>query len=296
MSNILDNIKRTFNNGDVLMKFIFINVAVFLAIHAVGVVATLFRLESLDPLPFLAVPSQLNIILIRFWTLLTYMFVHVGFMHILFNMLWLYWFGKIFLSYFNDRTLGSLYVIGGLAGALLYIIAFNTIPYYIYESGHGIMIGASASVMAIVMAAAFYRPDVTLNLFLFGRIKIIYIAIAVFVIDFFSLSNGNNPGGHVAHIGGAIAGYLFATQYKKGKDFTLPISRFLDMIVNLFKKRKYKGAHKVVYKKTETDYDYNYRKAQQSKTIDAILDKLKQSGYDSLSSEEKRQLFDAGKK
>lgn len=296
MSNFLDNIKRTFNKGDVLMKFIFINVAVFLAIHAVGVVATLFRLESLDPLPFLAVPSQLNMILIRFWTLLTYMFVHVGFMHILFNMLWLYWFGKIFLSYFNDRTLGSLYVIGGLAGALLYILAFNTIPYYIYESGHGIMIGASASVMAIVMAAAFYRPDVTLNLFLFGRIKIIYIAIAVFVIDFFSLSNGNNPGGHVAHLGGAIAGYLFANQYKKGKDFTLPISRFLDKIANLFKKRKYKGAHKVVYRKPESDYDYNYRKAQESKKIDAILDKLKQSGYDSLSSEEKRQLFDAGKK
>ena len=296
MSNFLDNIKRTFNKGNVLMKFIFINVAVFLAIHAVGVVATLFRLESLDPLPFLAVPSQLNMILIRFWTLLTYMFVHVGFMHILFNMLWLYWFGKIFLSYFNDRTLGSLYVIGGLAGALLYILAFNTIPYYIYESGHGIMIGASASVMAIVMAAAFYRPDVTLNLFLFGRIKIIYIAIAVFVIDFFSLSNGNNPGGHVAHIGGAIAGYLFANQYKKGKDFTLPISRFLDKIANLFKKRKYKGAHKVVYRKPESDYDYNYRKAQESKKIDAILDKLKQSGYDSLSSEEKRQLFDAGKK
>lgn len=296
MSNILDNIKRTFNKGDVLMKFIFINVAVFLAIQAVGVVATLFRLESLNPLSFLAVPSQLSSLLIRFWTLLTYMFVHVGFMHILFNMLWLYWFGKIFLSYFNDRTLGSLYVIGGLAGALLYILAFNTIPYYIYESGHGVMIGASASVMAIVMAAAFYRPDVTLNLFLFGRVKIIYIAIAVFVIDFFSLSNGNNPGGHVAHIGGAIAGYLFATQYKKGKDFTLPISRFLDKIANLFKKRKYKGAHKVVYKKPETDYDYNYRKKQESKNIDVILDKLKQSGYSSLSSEEKRQLFDASKK
>ena len=296
MSNILDNIKRTFNKGDVLMKFIFINIAVFFAIHAVGVVATLFRLESLSPIPFLAVPSQLSELLIRFWTLLTYMFVHVGFMHILFNMLWLYWFGRIFQSYFNDRTLGSLYVIGGLAGALLYIIAFNTIPYYIYEAGHGVMIGASASVMAIVMAAAFYRPEVTLNLFLFGRVKIIYIALIVFVIDFFSLSSASNPGGHVAHIGGAIAGYLFAVQYKKGKDFTLPISRFLDMIANLFKKRKYKGAHKVVYKKPETDYDYNYRKAQESKKIDAILEKLKQSGYSSLSSEEKRQLFDASKK
>lgn len=295
MSNILDNIKRTFNKGDVLMKFIFINIAVFLAIHAVGVVATLFRLESLNPLPFLAVPSQLSELLIRFWTLFTYMFVHVGFMHILFNMLWLYWFGKIFLTYFNERTLGSLYVIGGLAGAILYVLAFNSIPYYL-DLGHSVMIGASASVMAIVMAAAFYRPDVTLSLFLFGRVKIIYIAIAVFVIDFFSLSNGNNPGGHVAHIGGAIAGYLFANQYRKGKDFTLPISRLLDRVANLFKKRKYKGAHKVVYKKPETDYDYNYRKAKESKNIDAILDKLKQSGYGSLSSEEKRQLFDASKK
>lgn len=277
------------------MKFIFINVAVFLAIHAVGVVATLFQLESLNPLPFLAVPSQINTLLIRFWTLFTYMFVHVGFMHILFNMLWLYWFGKIFLSYFNDRTLGSLYVIGGFAGALLYIVAFNTIPYYL-DLGHGVMIGASASVMAVVMAAAFYRPETSLNLLFFGRVKIIYIALIVFFIDFLSLGSGENPGGHVAHIGGAVIGYLFAMQYKKGKDFTLPISRFLDSIANLFKKRKVKGVHKVVYKKAESDYDYNYRKTEQSKKIDAILDKLKQSGYNSLSSEEKRQLFDAGEK
>lgn len=277
------------------MKFIFINVAVFLAIHVVGVVATLFRLESLNPLPFLAVPSQINTLLIRFWTLFTYMFVHVGFMHILFNMLWLYWFGKIFLSYFNDRTLGSLYVIGGLAGAILYIITFNTIPYYL-DLGHGVMIGASASVMAVVMAAAFYRPDTSLNLLFFGRIKIIYIALIVFFIDFLSLGSGENPGGHVAHIGGAAVGYLFAMRYKKGKDFTLPISRFLDSIANLFKKRKHKGVHKVVYKKAETDYDYNYRKAQESKNIDTILDKLKQAGYNSLTSDEKRQLFDAGEK
>ena len=295
MSDLIDNIKRLFNRGNILMKFIFINVAVFLAIHAVGVVATLFRLESLNPLPFLAVPSQINTLLIRFWTLFTYMFVHVGFMHILFNMLWLYWFGKIFLSYFNDRTLGSLYVIGGFAGALLYIVAFNTIPYYL-DLGHGVMIGASASVMAVVMAAAFYRPETSLNLLFFGRVKIIYIALIVFFIDFLSLGSGENPGGHVAHIGGAVIGYLFAMQYKKGKDFTLPISRFLDSIANLFKKRKVKGVHKVVYKKAESDYDYNYRKTEQSKKIDAILDKLKQSGYNSLSSEEKRQLFDAGEK
>lgn len=295
MSNFLDDIKRTFNKGNVLMKFIFINVGVFIAIQALYVIVTLFRLESLNPLQFLAVPSQLNTLLIRFWTLFTYMFVHVGFMHILFNMLWLYWFGNIFLTYFNNRTLGGLYVIGGFAGALLYIVAFNTIPYYL-DLGHNVMIGASASVMAVVMAAAFYRPDATLNLFLFGRIKIIYIALVVFFIDFLSLSSGENPGGHVAHIGGAIVGYLFAMQYRKGKDFTLPISRFLDSIANLFKKRKHKGAHKVVYKRAETDYEYNYRKTQEAKKIDAILDKLKESGYSSLTSEEKRQLFDASEK
>lgn len=295
MSDFIDTIKSRFKSGNVLMKFIFINVGVFIAIQALYVIVTLFRLESLNPLQFLAVPSQLHTVLIRFWTVFTYMFVHVGFMHILFNMLWLYWFGNIFLSYFNDRTLGSLYVIGGFAGALLYIIAFNTIPYYL-DLGHSVMIGASASVMAVVMGAAFYRPETTLNRFLFGRIKIIYIALAVFFIDFLSLSSGDNPGGHVAHIGGAIVGYLFAIQYKKGKDFTLPISRFLDRIANLFKKRKHKGAHKVVYKRTETDYDYNYRKTQESKKIDEILDKLKESGYNSLSSEEKRQLFDAGEK
>ncbi len=295
MSDFIDTIKSRFKSGNVLMKFIFINVGVFIAIQALYVIVTLFRLESLNPLQFLAVPSQLHTVLIRFWTVFTYMFVHVGFMHILFNMLWLYWFGNIFLSYFNDRTLGSLYVIGGFAGALLYIIAFNTIPYYL-DLGHSVMIGASASVMAVVMGAAFYRPETTLNLFLFGRIKIIYIALAVFFIDFLSLSSGDNPGGHVAHIGGAIVGYLFAIQYKKGKDFTLPISRFLDRIANLFKKRKHKGAHKVVYKRAETDYDYNYIKTQESKKIDEILDKLKESGYNSLSSEEKRQLFDAGEK
>jgi len=154
------------------------------------------------------------LLLTRLWTPITYMFVHEGFLHLLFNMLWLYWFGKIFLQYFSGRSLGSLYVLGGLAGALLYIVAFNTIPYYV-NMGNGWMIGASAAVMAIVMGTAFYRPDLQLYLFLLGPIKIVYIAIFAFVLDFLSLGNASNPGGHVAHIGGALLGYLFAVQYKK---------------------------------------------------------------------------------
>lgn len=274
------------------MKFIFINVAVFLVLKIFSVFFTLFKIDSGQIVSFLAIPSDLHELLTHFWTPFSYMFVHEGFWHILFNLLWLYWFGQIFLQYFSGRNLGSLYVLGGLAGALLYIVAFNIFPYYI-DMGRGLMIGASAAVMAIVFATAFYRPDVSLNLLFLGKIKIIYIAIGVFVLDFFSLDSVSNPGGHVAHIGGALVGYYFAMRYKKGKDITRWMSGMIDWFANLFKP---KATMKVTYHRTETDQEYNFRKHQESSEIDAILDKLKRSGYNSLSHEEKRKLFDAGKK
>ena len=187
------------------------------------------------------------------------MFVHEGFLHLLFNMLWLYWFGQIFLQYFTGRSLGSLYLLGGLAGALLYVVAFNTIPYYM-DMGRGWLIGASAAVMAIVMGAAFYRPDVQLHLFLLGPVKIVYIALFAFVLDFLSLGNPTNPGGHVAHIGGALLGYLFAVQYKKGKDITRWMSQWIDWFVGLFKPRQKKSKLKVEYTRNETDWDINKRR------------------------------------
>ena len=295
MADIIDRIKYQFTNGDILIKLIFINIGVFLIIKILGVFFTLFKIETFDVLQYLAIPSQPVILLHRFWTPLTYMFVHEGFWHILFNMLWLYWFGKIFLEYFSGRNLGSVYVLGGLSGALLYVAAFNLIPYYL-DLGNSWMIGASASVMAIVMAAAFFRPELQLNLFLLGRIKIIYIAIFVFVLDFISLDDLSNPGGHLAHIGGAIAGYLFAIEYRKGKDITNGIAKMIDSLTNLFKKKPKKSRLKVSHQRSESDSDYNYRKHQEQEEIDRILDKLKQSGYSSLSAEEKRKLFDASKK
>ena len=223
------------------------------------------------------------------------MFVHEGFLHILFNLLWLYWFGKIFIQYFTGRTLGSLYVLGGLAGALLYVIAFNTIPYYL-DMGSRSMIGASAAVMAIVMGAAFYKPDLRLNLLFLGQIKIVYIAIFAFILDFMSLSSATNPGGHVAHIGGAILGYYFAVQYKNGRDITSWMSKLIDWFVGLFKRRNKTPKMKVSHNRKETDWDYNYRKSSEQEEVDAILDKLKKSGYSGLTSEEKKKLFDASKK
>lgn len=295
MAGIIDGLKRRYENGNVMMKLIFINVAVFLCIKIAGVFFTLFAIHQVDVAGFLAVPSDPGTLLRHAWTAFTYMFVHEDFWHILFNMLWLYWFGSMFMQFFNGRTLGSLYMLGGLAGAALYLLAFNAIPYYV-SMGQGSMIGASAAVTAIVMGVSFYRPDMRLNFFLLGSVKIIYIAIAVFFLDFLSLGDASNPGGHVAHIGGAVAGYVFAMQYRKGKDITAWVSRILDAIANLLKPRKKQPKLKVSSRRAENDRDYNYRKRQEEADIDVILDKLKQSGYSSLTDKEKKSLFDASKK
>jgi len=295
MADIIDTLKNKYKTGTVITRLIFINALVFITLKIIGVVFTLFNMHAIDLIAFLGVPSQVDMLLSRFWTPITYMFVHEGFLHLLFNMLWLYWFGQIFLQYFTGRSLGSLYVLGGLAGAFLYVIAFNTIPFYV-DMGSGWMIGASAAVMAIVMGAAFYRPDVQLHLLFIGPVKIVYIAIFAFVLDFLSLGNPTNPGGHVAHIGGALLGYLFAVQYKNGKDITHWMSRLIDGLVGLGKPRTKKSKLKVEYTRNETDWEYNQRKHTEQEAIDVILDKLKQSGYSSLSSEEKKRLFDASKK
>ena len=146
--------------------------------------------------------------------------------------------------------------------------------------------------MAIVFAVSFYRKDLEIGLFLIGRIKLIYLALFTFVIDLLAITS-TNAGGHIAHIGGALFGIWFATRIKEGKDLTAPMNRLLDWVVNQGKR---KPKMRVTYKRPETDYEYNARKHRETVDLDAILDKLKRSGYESLSAEEKKKLFDASKK
>lgn len=294
MDNFYNNLKLRFKQKDILIQLIIINVAIFLILSVLRVIAILFKLDNLQVIEYIAVSSDINLLASRPWTVFTYMLVHKGFLHILFNMLMLYWFGQVFLSYFSPKNLGSLYVLGGLAGAALYILAFNTIPYY-REMGHPIMIGASGAVMAIIFAAAFYNPNRELMLLLLGRIKIVYIAIFIFILDFISLGDPSNPGGHVAHIGGALIGYIFAKQYLNGRDITRWITHIIDSIANI-SKPKARAKLKVKHRKSETDYEYNQRRRNETENIDRILDKIKASGYSSLNAEEKKQLFDASKK
>jgi len=288
INSFFSNLKRR----NVLDKLIILNVAIFIIIAALSVFQKLFGLDFFNLNPYVAVSSNIEFFLFHIWTLFTYMFIHYEIFHILFNMLMLYWFGKIFLTYFTPKNFVALYILGGLAGGLLYIVSFNLIPYFI-QQGTAYLVGASASVTAIIFAAAFYNKNLEIRLLFFGSVKIIYIAIAIFLIDFISLKDESNMGGHVAHIGGALIGYLYATQYLKGRDLTKGLNKLIDSFSNLFKKQP---KMKVKYKKTQSDFEYNQKKHQETEDIDTILDKIKVSGYKSLSVDEKKRLFDASNK
>ena len=293
MDDIITNLKRSFQAGSILKKLIFINVAVFILIRLLGILLLLFNLQDLPLLLYLQLPASPMALLSRPWTLFTYMFTHFDLLHILFNMLWLYWFGELFLQFFNERQLGGLYVLGGLAGALLFVVSYNLFPYFREVAAFSFLMGASASVMAIVFAVSFYRKEIEINLFLIGRIKLIYLALFTFVIDLLAMTS-DNAGGHIAHIGGALFGIWFASRYAQGKDLTAPINRLIDKLVNLGKR---KPKMSVTYGgRSNKDWEYNARKQQEAANIDAILDKLRRSGYGSLSADEKKQLFDASKK
>ncbi len=292
MDAFLSNIRNRFRNGDILFRIIYVNIALFLLLRLVDVFLMLFKLDASYYMHYLEFPSSFQEFLYQPWSVVTYMFAHYDFLHILFNMLWLYWFGRLFLEHFDQRKLFGTYLSGGIFGAFMFMIAYNLFPYYSEAATSSYLLGASASVMAIVFGVSFYAKEEEVALLFIGRIKIYYLAIFTLLLDLLSITSGN-AGGHLAHIGGALFGILFATQMRAGKDVTSLLNKLIDKITNLFSR---KPKMKVTYQRPETDYDYNARKQKEMQTIDAILDKLKRSGYQSLSSEEKKQLFDASKK
>jgi membrane associated rhomboid family serine protease len=286
---ILDDIKSTFKNGNNLTRLIFINVAVFVLITITSVVGFLLKnsIISQKAMDILSVPSSLPALLTRPWTLITYMFTHKDVWHILFNMLWLYSFGRIFLEYLDQRKLVAVYLLGGLCGAAVYILSFNIFPVYADVVAESVAIGASASVMAIVVAIAAYVPDYTVQLILLGRVKIKYLALAIFVLTSV-MDFSTNSGGKLAHIGGAFWGYFYTLNLRSGNDIGKWFNKILDFFVTLFKPRK---KLKVTHKKVATEFEYNKIKADHQKDINSILDKISKGGYDSLTKEEKETLF-----
>lgn len=291
---IWDDIKKTFRNGSSLTRLIYINIVVFILITIVAAISFLLNNPEISgkALNLFSVPSSFKVLLVRPWTIITYMFVHKDIWHILFNMLWLYWFGRIFLEYLDQRKLVAVYLLGGISGALVYILSFNIFPAFTGVVAESVAIGASASVMAIVITIAAYVPDYTVQLFLFGRIKIKYMALAIFVLTSI-MDFSVNSGGKLAHIGGAFFGYFYTINLRQGHDIGKGFNRVIDFFVTLFKPRK---KLKVTHKKAATEYEYNKIKTEHQTRINNILDKISKGGYDSLTKEEKETLFKESQK
>ena len=285
-----DNIKSQFGTSDTLQRLIIVNVAVYITFAVVRALMRLF-MSSLDfyfvPSQWLAVPAWPGALIMRPWTIITYMFYHEDFFHILFNMLWLFWMGKIFKEYLGDKKLFSTYILGGISGALLYIAAYNFFPLFSESVKYSFALGASAGVLAITVAAATLLPDYKIGIMFLGPVALKYIALITVFLDLISVS-GSNAGGHIAHLGGALFGFVYVRQLKNGRDLAKWFNNLMDKLATLFSRR---SRMKVHYKRTVRDDEYvSTKKAKQERT-DEILDKISKSGYGSLTNDEREFLF-----
>ncbi len=294
--SIWDNIKKNFVRGNVVTRLIYVNVGLFILTSLWGVIGSLFGLwNANDAIDFLALPSHVSLVWLQPWTWITYMFTHASFIHLLFNMVVLYWFGNMILGYLNEKQIFSIYLLGGISGGIVYLLAYHSLPYF-QNSPISILMGASASILALVMAMATYMPRKTINLLFIGAVEIRFIAMALVIFDVLRLT-GSNSGGMFAHLGGALWGYLFIILLKKNIDVSCFSSQVIAFFTSLFRfKKKKKGPYaKGKYKRPKTDQEYNTERVEHQKRIDAILDKIKKSGYESLTKEEKEELFNASK-
>jgi len=280
------DLRNVFRKDNGLMKLIIINVIVFILVNITVALGRLSGIGGESVTRWLALPSDLSQFLTHCWTVITYMFLHLDLSHIFFNLLWLYWLGKIFTEYMGSKRLISVYLLGGISGGLLFMGVFNLVP--TWGTAH-YLLGASAGVMAVVVATAAFVPNYVVVLFLLGPVRLKYIALVSFLLTSI-IDLTQNTGGKVAHIGGALFGLLYGLQYKNGKDILRGFYRFLDKLASLFS-FKSRPSLTVSYKKKISDEEYNLNKKQKQKRIDEILDKISRSGYESLSKDEKQLLF-----
>jgi len=288
--SIWDEIKESFKEGSALTRLIYINLGVFLVFRILNV----FFFLSGTPFPFmdwLALPADFGLLASRPWTLITYMFLHFDFLHILFNLLWLYWMGQIFLTYFDQGKLITIYLLGGIFGGLFYVAGYNSFPVFSQIVTDSRLLGASASVIAIVTALAVHAPNHTLHLMFIGPVKMKYIALFSVLMYVIGISS-TNAGGNLAHLGGAFWGVIYVLQLRKGIDPGKGVNGLFSSLKKTFSP---KPKVKVSYRKPVDDIEYNRQKNQDQKRMNEILEKISKSGYDSLSKEEKEILFRMGK-
>ncbi len=293
MASIFKDIKTTFKKGSFLTRLIYVNIAFFLVIKILSVFSYLMASQSIDFIQFFGLAASTQNILSKPWTVLTHMFFHLDFVHLLFNQMMLYYSGRIFLSYLSKKQLLSTYVLGGLYGATFYVACYNLLPVFEANIDGSIAFGASASVLAILLAIATYVPNYKLSLTFIGNVKLKNIALFYIIMDILLIPKGN-PGGHIAHLGGAFFGFYYIKRLQGGKDISSYFNLIMNYIVNAFKSNK--SPLKTAYKRPKSDDQWRKEKKTEQESINLILDKIGKSGYESLNKTEKEILFKSSKK
>lgn len=293
--SLISDLKYKYNLAPIHEKIIFVNIGVF---AIVALVNTIYFLATKSHFLFfnnyLTLPENLTELIYKPWTFLTYAFMHNGFWHLLGNMIALYFFGRIFLTFYSVKQFVNYYFVGGLVGGLVFVVSYNVLPALVDQSA--ILLGASASVFSVLVGATTKSPNYVLNLFGVFQLKL-WVLTVLYLISFIALIPYANAGGELAHLGGAVFGYIYTKQLEKGNDIGAWFSKLVSSVSNAFKSTN-KGNLKTVYKdKTKvggyTKGEFNAFNNQ--KKIDVILDKISKSGYESLSDKEKEFLFKAGK-
>ncbi|GGG27606.1 rhomboid family intramembrane serine protease [Dokdonia pacifica] len=286
-----------YKTSNIAIKLIVINVVVYLIFN---LLPWIVQMDNSVLTRYFVLPTELSRLVTQPWSILTYAFLHGGFLHILFNMLFLYVFSKFVLNLFTEKRFLTIYLLGGIFGGLTYIIAYHLFPAF---EGNGILLGASAAVNAIIIFIATYSPNTPIRFFVFN-LKLWHIAAFVVLRDLLTLESSSNAGGLISHLGGAAFGYMYAMQLAKGNDIGLWFEKIMDTVASWFsskpktKKAKMHTVHRKTKKTTTKSTKTRQRpvtKSEQQQQIDAILDKISKSGYDSLSKAEKDFLFKAGK-
>lgn len=286
-----NNLAYQFKTANIVVKLIVLNTVIFLAFY---LASFLFGIPQAQLANWFVLPDAIGDLILQPWSIVSYSFLHFGFWHLFWNMIVLYWFGPFVLNLFNTKRFLTIYLLGGIFGGILYILAYNLFP--VFNDRAGYLLGASAAVRAIMIFIAAYIPNTQLRIFVFN-VKLWQVGLAVVLLDLIQIPTSGNAGGLLAHLGGAIFGYIYARQLVKGNDIGKWFEGFMDWFTDLFKPRTKKPFTKVHRNpsKTASVSKTKTTKSTHQKKVDGILDKIGKSGYESLTKAEKDFLFKAGK-
>ena len=288
MSSIIDDLKSHYKFGGIAQRLIYWNIASFLVSL---VFFYQFRVGAFDFPNWLALSSEPAVFIVKPWTLLTYAFFHDGFGHIFFNMIVFNFSSTLFLTFFTQKQLLGLYVLSSIFAGIAFVIGY----YFLNISAS--IVGASAAIMAILVAATTYSPLMKVRLLLIGNVKLWHITLVILVIDLMQIRM-DNSGGHIAHLAGAFFGFIFIKLLQNGTDLSKIVSNIINFFVNLFSKSTstpFRKVHKNYKKPTQKPVSKIVTKDKTQQQVDEILDKISRSGYDCLTKEEKEFLFKTGK-